>query len=117
MERIQILSQEPLYYMNPTIAIICVGICLILFGIVYHFILAEKLKMSFSKMMLGIIPSVAAAFLLSAAVTLIFTEPTGKYEYKVIVDDTISVNEFFDEYQIISYDGQIFTVREKVQER
>lgn len=43
---------------------------------------------------------------------------TGKpieYEtqYKVIIDDSVSMNEFTEKYEIIDQEGKIYTVREK----
>jgi hypothetical protein len=41
-------------------------------------------------------------------------EPT-EYEtrYKVVIDDSVSMNEFLEKYEIIDQDGKIYTVREK----
>ena len=41
-------------------------------------------------------------------------EPT-EYEtqYKVVIDDSVSMNEFTEKYEIIDQDGKIYTVREK----
>ena len=41
-------------------------------------------------------------------------EPT-EYEtqYKVIIDDTVSMNDFVDKYEIVDQDGRIYTVRER----
>ena len=41
-------------------------------------------------------------------------EPTA-YEthYKVIIDDDVSMNEFYEHYEVINQEGEIFTVREK----
>ena len=43
---------------------------------------------------------------------------TGKpieYEtqYKVVIDDSVSMNDFIEKYEIIDQDGKIYTVREK----
>lgn len=34
-------------------------------------------------------------------------------QYKVIIDDSISMNEFTEKYEIIDQEGKIYTVREK----
>ena len=34
-------------------------------------------------------------------------------QYKVIIDDSVSMNEFLEEYEIIDQEGKIYTVREK----
>lgn len=42
--------------------------------------------------------------------------PKEKYEtqYQVIVDDSVSVNEFQNKYEIIKVEGKIYTVKERV---
>lgn len=37
------------------------------------------------------------------------TAPT----YKVIISDTVSLNEFYDKYEILEQDGKIFTIMER----
>ena len=39
--------------------------------------------------------------------------PTGKYEYKVTIDDSVSMNEFQEKYEIIKTEGKIYTIKEK----
>lgn len=34
-------------------------------------------------------------------------------QYKVIIDDSVSMNEFIEKYEIIDQDGKIYTVRER----
>ena len=43
----------------------------------------------------------------------IFTEPTGEYKYKVTIDDTVSLNEFYEKYEIIDQEGKIYTIKFK----
>jgi hypothetical protein len=38
---------------------------------------------------------------------------TGEYEYKVTIDDSVSVYEFLDEYEILDQEGKIYTVKER----
>ena len=42
--------------------------------------------------------------------------PKKKYEtqYQVTVDDSVSVNEFQNKYEIIKVEGKIYTVKERV---
>ena len=44
----------------------------------------------------------------------VFGTAPKEYEtrYKVIIDDTVSLNEFFETYEIIDQDGKIYIVRE-----
>lgn len=39
------------------------------------------------------------------------TAPT----YKVVISDTVSLNEFYDKYEILEQDGKIFTIMERTQ--
>ena len=39
--------------------------------------------------------------------------PTGKYEYQVTIDDSVSMNEFYEKYEIVEVNGKIYTIREK----
>lgn len=43
--------------------------------------------------------------------------PEDKYEtrYQVTIDDSVSMNEFQDKYEIIEVEGKIYTVRERVE--
>ena len=44
----------------------------------------------------------------------LLAEPTEyETEYKVTIDDTVSMNEFLERYEIIDQEGKIYTVREK----
>ena len=36
-------------------------------------------------------------------------------EYKVTIDDSVSMNEFLDKYEILDQEGKIYTVKEKKQ--
>lgn len=41
---------------------------------------------------------------------------TGKYEYQITIDDSVSFNEFMNKYEIIDKQGKIYTVRLKEEE-
>ena len=34
-------------------------------------------------------------------------------EYKVTIDDSVSMNEFLDKYEILDQEGKIYTIKEK----
>lgn len=44
----------------------------------------------------------------------LFSTPTA-YEthYKVTIDDSVSMNEFLDKYEILDQEGKIYTVKER----
>lgn len=39
--------------------------------------------------------------------------PTGRYEYKVIFDETYPVTQLYEKYEIIDQDGKIWIIQEK----
>ena len=38
---------------------------------------------------------------------------TGEYHYKVTIDDSVSMTEFLDKYEILDQEGKIYTVKER----
>ena len=36
---------------------------------------------------------------------IILTKPTGEYEYKVTINDSVSMNEFQERYEIVDVEG------------
>lgn len=56
-------------------------------------------------------------FILGLVFTILFykTENSVSYkiQYQVIVDDSVSLNEFLENYNIINIDSKIYTVEEK----
>ena len=58
----------------------------------------------------GLIVSGIAAMIIREA-----TETPSEYEtqYKVIISDDVSLNEFNERYEIIDQEGKIYTVRER----
>jgi hypothetical protein len=59
----------------------------------------------------------AAMFVFGLVFTLRFYKIENpisyKIQYQVIADDSVSLNEFIENYNIISIDGKIYTVEEK----
>ena len=39
--------------------------------------------------------------------------PTGEYKYKVTIDETVPLVEFYERYEIINQDGMIYEIRER----
>ena len=57
---------------------------------------------------------IAGSALLGTLIGCTTGEPT-EYEtqYKVVIDDSVSMNDFIEKYEIIDQEGKIYTVREK----
>lgn len=62
---------------------------------------------------------ISAGFIVFIICALVFgVGGVGKYEtdeyyYKVTIDDSVSMNQFLDKYEILDQEGKIYTVREK----
>lgn len=41
------------------------------------------------------------------------TDTIDRIEYKVTIDDSVSMNEFLDKYEILDQEGKIYTVKER----
>lgn len=61
-------------------------------------------------MVIGMMLSVFTAM----AVASITSYPTAyETQYKVTIDDSVSMNEFNEKYEVVSQEGKIYTVRER----
>lgn len=61
-----------------------------------------------------LIVGLIGGIVLGVASGKMFETPTA-YEthYKVTIDDSVSMNEFLDKYEILDQEGKIYTVKEK----
>ena len=50
---------------------------------------------------------------LSALVWAPKDTPTGRYEYKVILDETYPATQLYENYEVIGQDGKIWIIQEK----
>ena len=108
IEGIDILKKTRLYDFSTAswvsmIIFVLLGVTfLILFSMLY--ISNDSLFL-----VLGII-SIICAFI----VPILLIEPIdNKFEYKVIIDDSVSINELYDKYNIIEKEGKIYTIQDK----
>lgn len=61
-----------------------------------------------------LIVGLIAGIVLGAAFGKMFETPTAyKTHYKVTIDDSVSMNEFLDKYEILNQEGKIYTVKER----
>lgn len=61
-------------------------------------------------LVLGVAMGAVAGSVVGAAAPL---EQHQITRYEVTIDDTVSMNEFYEKYKIISQEGKIYTVEEK----
>ena len=110
MEGIQILSQEVIYSagMKP------LAPALIAFAIVSTiFVIVAIKEYDASIGAIGALFGLLCGLVTGTMVEEITKEPTDRYEYKVLIDDSVPMNEFYEKYDLISVEGQIFTIRDK----
>lgn len=110
IEGIEILSQEPI--MECTY----LGLKIFIIGSLFSLVVGVLLEVFYFLDGSGllIMGCCMVLFLLSGVlIDANYEIPTGKYEYKVIIDDNVSIAEFYEHYEIVDQEGKIFIIREK----
>ena len=110
IEGIEILSQEPI--MECTY----LGLKIFIIGSLFSLVVGVLLEVFYFQDGIGILLMLLGAVLwclIGVFVDANYEIPTGKYEYKVIVDDNVSMAEFYEHYELVDQEGKIFIVREK----
>jgi ABC-type uncharacterized transport system permease subunit len=54
--------------------------------------------------------------LISGMVSNAWSEPNGKIEYKVLFDDSVSISQVLEKYEIVNQEGLIYTIIERENE-
>ena len=105
MSGITIIEQNEIM-MTPNwlfiLLIISAIVLLILFlRVSYVVIIKQKKDISLKLFVLTVAFSLIAGGS-GIAIAIVKTVPTGKYMYKCTIDDTVSLTEFYEEYEIVS---------------
>ena len=110
MKGIEILTKEPILELSKTLSIIC----MILFAVfiissisVFIFIVEGYRKN------IIIFAIISLVFLSSTLIIQSYTKPTGRYKYKVTIDESVSMIEVYEKYNVIKQDGKIWTIEDK----
>lgn len=110
MNGVEILSSETIY--NTILPEWCIGV-----GLGCSFMFVILMIVSIADMhCIGTILSIIA--IIASMVVGCLGGTTNKnsinhIEYKVTIDDSVSMNEFLDKYEILDQEGKIYTVRER----
>ena len=114
IEGVTVLSQEAIKESPQWMtAILVIGLLVIVLGFVVMFFgtLCEDFRMVDKGIVMIF---VTVALLLVLAVMIVVIEvPTGRHEYKVIIDDNANFKEIYNRYNIISKEGQIYIIQDK----
>lgn len=115
MSGVEILSSTEVaseFAFNETAAWIVFGVVLGLF-VIGGICLARE-KGSWEPLpALGLFGAILAILLGMLVGGIMSTPVTYETQYKVTIDDSVSLNEFLDKYEIIDQEGKIYTIREK----
>ena len=118
MTGVEILSSEVIYqtevYWWLLIVIPIIGL---LVGLILSIV--AWVKDGFDDQLISLtIRLTVACFVLGFALTVATehkTDSIDHVEYKVTIDDSVSMNEFLNKYEILDQEGKIYTVKEKEQ--
>ena len=110
MTGVEILSTETIY--NTILPEYFLGIGL---GFGFVFVIVMAACFASDRIILGLICialALGSGVVGSLGGTLSKTD-INHIEYKVTIDDSVSMNEFLDKYEIIDQEGKIYTVQER----
>ena len=110
MNGVEILSSEAVY--NTILPEWCFAIGIlamfVFFGIMAWQFATERVVLGFMCLVLALGSILVGILGVSENKTDI-----SYIEYKVTIDDSVSMNEFLDKYEILDQEGKIYTVKEK----
>lgn len=106
MEGVTILYQMEVFEDNQLFWIF--GGALFILSLIFEFIVFLTVDEDWMYR-LGIVGVVIGIIVIMLAIPLGHKE----YQYKVTVDDSVSMVEFYEKYEIVNTEGKIFTVKEK----
>ena len=110
MTGVEMLSSETIY--NSILPEWCLALGLLGFCVTLYF--AIMLFMDCYEVAPWVFLIVSIAFAVVALLSVISnTSDINHIEYKVTIDDSVSMNEFLDKYEILDQEGKIYTVKER----
>lgn len=110
MTGVEILSSETIY--NTILPGWCMGLGL-LFGIISVFSMVKFIVDGNDVLPWVFLVLTAASIVVSCLGAAPRKTDIDHIEYKVTIDDSVSMNEFLDKYEILDQEGEIYTVKER----
>lgn len=108
MAGVEILSQTPIMAdkASPIVATVVFIALLIVFEALIMYLGAEEFEF--------VVPmaSLFVTLMILGLYSGMTKYETGRYEYKVAIDDSVSMVEFLEKYEIVSQEGKIYTIRD-----
>ena len=96
--------------MSKGLAIFLLGVCLVVFVLIIYLIVMSIVERFAGGLVVSLIFLCVAGFLTWTVLNEGF-HPTPTY--KVIIDDSVSMNEFYDKYEVINTEGKIYSIQIK----
>ena len=117
MSGVEVLSENVVYKHEPSLMafFIAFGIAIAFFA----FCLFLDRKSGVNKggtMVIALMSCLTAALIMGFLSCIVFSRPTDEVdyiEYKVVADDSVPINEFYEYYEVIDWKNGVFTVRPK----
>ena len=110
MTGVEILSSEAIY--NTILPEWCIGVglgCGFIFVMLMVIFIVNERGIGVILSIIAIIASIVVAGLGDTT----NTNSVHHIELKVTIDDSVSMNEFLDKYEILDQEGKIYTVKER----
>ena len=110
LEGITILNQVEIMD-SPWWCIPVGALAAIVIGIIIMLILGVITEWHDASMYIGMIVAVLSMFGIWVAIG--DSIPTGRYEYHVTIDESVSLKEFYSQYNIVDQQGEIYIIEDK----
>ena len=112
IEGIKVLSQSPIFDYDYAYGYIAIG-AIVGAGLIGFIIglLASDFNIGMASSLVGCVMGGLVGMLI-AETTVVKTE-TGRYKYKVLIEDGVEMKEFYERYNVIEQDGEIWIIEDK----
>lgn len=109
LEGINILNQVEIMRVDPSCILpIALLVTLIILGAVFIGTACEGYDI-----FKGILLLIVSVPLLIAIIVSKPSVPTGRYEYTVTIDESVSFTDLYENYEIVEQNGQLWILRDK----
>ena len=110
MKGIEILTKEPILELSKTLSIICMILfAVFIISLICIFVSIGEVYYKH----VAIFAIISLVSLTSILIMQSYTKPTGRYKYKVTIDESVSMIEVYEKYNVIKQDGKIWTIEDK----
>lgn len=115
MTGVEILNKYPVYTTQPWVFVVFI---LAAMGAIIFFSAIDDCASDTGEWICFVCAILCMLTFVVFGILAVFTDCFNEYshiEYKVTIDDSVSMNEFLNKYEIINQEGKIYTVKEKEQ--